>query len=114
ESGNDLCVAGAVAASRMDRGGVGNVGEQPQGEVLLDHKARAEADGRGHGVLAAAVERDGASAGDGRKGRRTMKNSVWDSIRQGLQRLGSFFRKRPLDLELDAEMKSHLELAVEE
>jgi len=31
-----------------------------------------------------------------------------------LQRLGSFFRKRPLDLELDAEMQSHLELAVEE
>lgn len=43
-----------------------------------------------------------------------MKNSIGDSLRQGLQRLGSFFRKRPLDLELDAEMQSHLELAVEE
>lgn len=43
-----------------------------------------------------------------------MKNSMGDSLRRGLQRLGSFFRKRPLDLELDAEMQSHLELAVEE
>lgn len=43
-----------------------------------------------------------------------MRNSVRDSLQQGLQRLGSFFRKRPLDLELDAEMQSHLELAVEE
>ncbi|MEO8735096.1 MAG: ABC transporter permease [Edaphobacter sp.] len=43
-----------------------------------------------------------------------MKNSLWDSFRQDLQRLGSFFRKRPLDLELDAEMQNHLELAVEE
>ncbi len=43
-----------------------------------------------------------------------MKNSIGDSLRQGLQRLGSFFRKRPLDVELDAEMQSHLELAVEE
>jgi predicted permease len=43
-----------------------------------------------------------------------MKSSLGDSFRQGLQRLGSFFRKRPLDLELDAEMRSHLELAVEE
>ena len=37
-----------------------------------------------------------------------------DSLRRGLQRLGSFFRKQPLDRELDAEMQSHLELAVEE
>jgi predicted permease len=43
-----------------------------------------------------------------------MKSSLGDSFRQGLQRLGSFFRKRPLDVELDAEMRSHLELAVEE
>lgn len=43
-----------------------------------------------------------------------MKNSVRDSLRQALRRFGSFFRKRPLDLELDAEMQSHLDLAVEE
>lgn len=43
-----------------------------------------------------------------------MKNSIGDSLRQGLLRLGSFFRKRPLDIELDAEMQSHLDLAVEE
>jgi len=43
-----------------------------------------------------------------------MKNSMGDSLRRGLLRLGSFFRKRPLDLELDAEMQIHLDLAVEE
>ena len=43
-----------------------------------------------------------------------MKSSMRDSLRQSLQRLGSFFRKRPLDVELDAEMQSHLDLAVEE
>jgi predicted permease len=43
-----------------------------------------------------------------------MRNSIRDSLRRGLQRLGSFFRKEPLDLELDAEMQAHLELAVEE
>ena len=43
-----------------------------------------------------------------------MKSSMGDSLRRGWQRLGSFFRKQPLDRELDAEMQSHLELAVEE
>jgi len=43
-----------------------------------------------------------------------MKDSMGDSFRRGLQRLGSFFRKQPLDRELDAEMQSHLELAVED
>lgn len=43
-----------------------------------------------------------------------VKKSAWDSVRQGLQRFASFFRKRPLDVDLDAEMQSHLELAVEE
>ncbi|MBS1798476.1 MAG: ABC transporter permease [Acidobacteria bacterium] len=37
-----------------------------------------------------------------------------DSLRRGLHRLFSLFRKEPLDRDLDAEMKTHLELAVEE
>lgn len=43
-----------------------------------------------------------------------MKNSMMDSVRRGFERLGSFFRKRPLDREMDAEMQSHLEMAVED
>jgi predicted permease len=35
-------------------------------------------------------------------------------VRQGWQRVRSFFRKEPLDRELDAEMASHLEFAIEE
>jgi putative ABC transport system permease protein len=36
------------------------------------------------------------------------------TLRQTLSRLRALFRKRPLDQELDAEMASHLELAIEE
>ena len=36
------------------------------------------------------------------------------SLRQALDRLRAFFRKEPLDSELDAEMAVHLELAIEE
>lgn len=43
-----------------------------------------------------------------------MKSSMSDSLRRGLQRLGSFFRKQPLDRELDAEVASHIEMATEE
>src|SRR5216683_753441 len=43
-----------------------------------------------------------------------MKNSIVDSLWRAVQRLGSFFRKQPLDRELDAELKTRLELAVEE
>jgi predicted permease len=43
-----------------------------------------------------------------------MKHSMMDSLRRAAQRAGSFFRKRPLDHELDAEMAAHLEMAVDE
>jgi predicted permease len=43
-----------------------------------------------------------------------MKNSLMDSLRRAMQRAGSFFRTKPLDRELDAEMEAHLELAVDE
>lgn len=35
-------------------------------------------------------------------------------VREALNRLRSFFRKEPLDRELDAEMASHIEMAIEE
>ncbi len=37
-----------------------------------------------------------------------------DRLRRALNRLRAFFRKEPLDQELDAEMASHLEFAIEE
>jgi predicted permease len=39
---------------------------------------------------------------------------VTDSLREGFNRIRSFFRKGPLDQELNEEMTSHLEMAVEE
>ena len=41
-------------------------------------------------------------------------NSMIDSLRRALNRLRSFFRKDPLDRDLNAEMATHLEFAVEE
>ena len=43
-----------------------------------------------------------------------MKASMMDLIRQGLRRMGSFFRKGPMDGELDAEVTAHIEMATEE
>src|ERR1700733_10446011 len=43
-----------------------------------------------------------------------MKHSMMDSLRRAVQRAGSFFRKQPLDRELEAEMAAHLEMAVDE
>lgn len=43
-----------------------------------------------------------------------MKKSMMDSIRQGSRRVGSFFRKEPLDRELNAEVAAHIEMATEE
>src|SRR2546426_2591386 len=37
-----------------------------------------------------------------------------DSLRQALNRLRAFFRKQPLDSDLEQEMAAHLELAIEE
>ena len=55
--------------TRVDRGGVGDVGEQPEGEVLFDYEAGQEAVGGGCGLLGAVVGRDGAGAGDGQRRR---------------------------------------------
>jgi len=41
-------------------------------------------------------------------------NSITGSIRRGLVRLFSFFRKRPLDDDLNEEMAAHIDFAIEE
>jgi predicted permease len=43
-----------------------------------------------------------------------MKSGMGDSTRRGLHRLSSFFRKSALDEELDAEVRSHIEMATED
>jgi ABC-type lipoprotein release transport system permease subunit len=43
-----------------------------------------------------------------------MTNQQVSRLREFMHRLGSLFRARQLDTELDAEMAAHLELAVEE
>ena len=37
-----------------------------------------------------------------------------DSLRRGMARLGAFFRREPLDRDLEAEMASHIAMAIEE
>jgi predicted permease len=45
---------------------------------------------------------------------RPIRGSGLGSVRQALNRLFSFFRKKPLDHDLDEEMAAHLEFAIEE
>jgi predicted permease len=43
-----------------------------------------------------------------------MKRTMMDSIRQGLRRVGAFFRKESLDGDLNAEVEAHIAMATEE
>src|SRR6185436_12717136 len=77
------------------------------GEVLFADKGRTQANGKGTGELAAAVEGDqfGRSAGLGNDMR-------WlDKLRL---RLRSIFRKRQVERELELEMQFHIERQVQE
>ncbi|MCU1318510.1 MAG: permease, partial [Edaphobacter sp.] len=49
-----------------------------------------------------------------RDGETGMKSSIMDSLRRAVQRVGSFFRKHPLDSELEEEITAHLGMAVAE
>ena len=83
--------------------------------------AGPEAAGAGCRVLGAAVGCDGPGAGDAERRRRsvmgstemspktTSRTSLSASLRRALHRLRSFFRKEPLDRELNDEMASHIE-----
>src|SRR5262249_54216942 len=100
--------ARAPAAARFDLREVGDVREQPEGQVLFNHQAGSQtACGRGR-VLAAAGGRDGSSV---RLTNGRFKFMI--SIRELRARLSSLFRKRELDRELDAELAGQLEMSIE-
>src|SRR5262245_39816239 len=59
EPGDDLRLAGPASASRIDFGEVGDVREQPEGEVLFNYKAGKQTACRRRRILAPAGGCDG-------------------------------------------------------
>src|SRR5499426_1195653 len=109
ESGDDLRFTRAFAAARLDLREVGDVREQPEGEVLLNHQAGVQTARGRRRVLAAAGGRDGSRVRFIHGGLKLMI-----SIRELLARLSSFISKRELDREFDAELAAHLEIPIED
>src|SRR6516225_1227655 len=95
----------------MDRLELGHFGQQPQGEVLCDHRGGAAPTGEGCSLLAAADERDGSRDGDGE---RCGRGTGMSELQRLMRRVRSFFRKHALDGDLDAELAAHLEMAIED
>src|SRR5579859_2158250 len=96
----------------MDRGGVGDVGEQSQGQVLLDHRARREATGGGNRELGAHFRRGRARVAIGR-GAIAMGNGEISRRRAFTAKVLGLFGRREGDSEFDEEVQEHLQLLVE-
>src|SRR6266566_428865 len=94
----------------MDCRGMGNVRKQPQGQVLFHYEEGRQTACRGYSLLGTSYWRDGPRALDARERRRKMM----DSIQEALNRVRAFFRKEPLDRDLETELAVHMDLAIEE
>src|SRR5208337_2763715 len=97
-------------AARLDFRRVGHFRQQSQGQVLFHHQCWPQTAFGGCGLLGEAFERDDARAGDAGRGGQMMLAP----LRQFFQHFIALFRPTQLDQDLEAEMASHLELAIEE
>src|SRR5206468_2217414 len=101
-----LSGAGEAGAGGLRRFGVGNVGEQPEGEVLPAHAGRPGAGGEGGAGVAANDRHPGPLLhGEGFVVRR---------LRAFWLRATAFFHRGRWERELDGELASHLEMHVED
>src|SRR5207248_9967626 len=83
---------------------MGPLRKQPQRQVLLAYASRSQAaSGRGR-----RLESDGHSNQS-----RTQGHLMTDQIRTLAARIRALFRRRSLDRELDAELRSHVQMAVD-
>src|SRR5215472_1008981 len=96
----------------MDRGGVGNFGEQPESKVLFHHQAWAEAARAGNGKLGADFGSDWPRAADGSR-RIAMSSRRESRLRAFAAKVRGFLRGRRRDSEFDDEMQEHLRLLAE-
>src|SRR6266403_757668 len=83
--------------------------QQPQGEVLLDHRARREAACGGDRELGADFGRGGACAATGR-GEIAMGKERISRVRAFRMRVLGLFRTRKRDSDFDEEVHAHLQL----
>src|SRR5580658_2062246 len=93
----------------MDRGRMGCLGEQSQGQVLLHHPRRPKAARQRRRPLAASLRRDGP-----RSLHVCERRPLMSAPRRALARLFSFLRKSSLDDDLEAEIAAHIELATQQ
>src|SRR5256884_5781357 len=104
EPGHSLSRPAAPGAARLDLLQVGRLRKQSQRQVLLTHaKGSQAASGRSR-----RLESNGRSNQSCAQG-----NFMIESILALAARLLSLFRRRGLDRDLDAELRSHLDMAVE-
>src|SRR5215469_9415010 len=96
----------------MDCGRVGHIREQPQGEVLFHHCARAEAARIRNGKLGAHLRRDRARA-PAPRGKIVMNQPRGSSLRSFAAKLRGFLRSHQNDPEFEEEIHEHLRLLVQ-
>src|SRR5271155_3280486 len=92
----------------MDRVRMGNLGEQPQGAVLLDYKAGTETTCRRDGKLGAHRRRNRPRSAPGRK------IAMTSGISQLVSKVRGLFGQREADSEFDLETQTHLQLLTEQ
>src|SRR6476661_6555890 len=111
EPGIALSGAAPAGAAGADRGGMGQFREQPPGEVLSAHPQGTPAAGRG-------AEELGAPGQRGREGPLRILGAAARTesamLRHLAVRLGSLFRRERLEQELDAELRYHVDMLVEQ
>src|ERR1700677_4349804 len=93
----------------MDRIRVGNFGEQPQGEVLLDHPAGTETTCGRDGELGADLRRDRPCFAFGGA---EIAMTSW--IFRLVSRVRGLFGQKEADSQFDLETQTHLQLLTEQ
>ena len=93
----------------VDHGGVGTVGQQPEGEVLRAHEAGSQTAGGGVRPVGAVDDGCRIRAGHEVTGA-VMWREVWHDVRY---RVRAFLRRDAAERDLDAEIEDHLAREVE-
>src|SRR5271168_1764568 len=88
---------------------MGHLRQQSQSEVLRHHQSRPQTMGQGYCLLEPSLYRHGP-----RSRHVNRRRALMGAIREAFNRVLSFFHKQQRDSDLDAELQSHIDLAVEE
>src|SRR5262249_45623786 len=108
ERRNSVHLTPATPTTRVDHFGLGDIGKQPQGEVLYHHEKRPKTARARDGKLGADSRGDRAPVEAGRLG-----IEMIHYLRALAARLRGMFGDRRADRELDDEIETHLRLLTE-